>query len=263
MESLPENQKLPVVVGVDGPPTKFPIVDVAAAEAEHHHVPLIIVHAWPGRYSNVPRDHAVSPRPEQGRHLLDIAVQRAEHVAPGVPVRAELSDDTAAETLVRWSRYARLLVVGHRDDPGIRRGWGSTAAYLTHHSACPLLVQRGFRLRQGPVVLAASGRTTATVVAAAEAADRAGCRLVAVHVRAGSEPVTWPDVPADRVLIEERDVPYTLDRASRRGRLLVAGQGRKGWLAEMLYSMVGTTVGGLQACPVLFVPPQAGQEPAR
>ncbi|MEU4421579.1 universal stress protein [Actinoplanes sp. NPDC024001] len=271
-------EELPVVVGVDDVPDGLQVVDAAAAEAAFRGVPLEIVHAWPGRRSGLPRLRAVRPDPSDGRHLLDLAARRARHALPGLRVRTEWMDDSAAEALIQRSERASLLVVGHRDEAGSGRAWGSTAAYVAHHSRCPLLVYRGPIASRGPVVVAASGRTTATVGCAYEAASRAGCPLVAVHVWTPGESSdetendrrqaedrlagtltgrggTWPDVALERLLISEAEVAYTLERASRRGRLLVAGRGRKGWFVEMLYSIGSISPGGRRLCPVLLVPP--------
>jgi hypothetical protein len=59
----------------------------------------------------------------------------------------------------------------------------------------------------------------------------------------------------ERHFISEGDVPYTAERASRRGRLLVAGRGHKGWFVEQLYSATSVSTGGRLLCPVLLVPP--------
>jgi hypothetical protein len=49
---------------------------------------------------------------------------------------------------------------------------------------------------------------------------------------------------------------YTIERASRRGRLLVAGIGRHGRFAELLYGALSPNPGALQraTCPVVIVP---------
>ncbi|GIE29730.1 universal stress protein [Actinoplanes italicus] len=269
-------EKLPVVVGVDDVPDGLQIVDIAATEAARVGVPLRIVHAWPGRHGGMPRHRALRPDPADGRHLLDLASLRARRVAPGVTVRTELADDSAAEALIRHSGRAGLLVLRHRDESTLGHGWGSTAAYVAHHSHCPLLVFRGATGGQGPVVVATSGRPTATVGSAFEAASRAGCPLAAAHVwttgsgdddterRSAEERMrrtlaraarTWPDVIVNRLLLSDADVPYTVERASRRGRLLVAGRGHKGWLVEMLYHIGRSSPSERRLCPVLLIPP--------
>jgi nucleotide-binding universal stress UspA family protein len=269
-------ERLPVVVGVDDVPDGLQIVDVAAAEAARRGVPLGIVHAWPGRHGGLPRQRALRPDRADGRHLLELAVQRARRVSPGLTVKTELVDDSAAETLIHHSGEAGLLVIRHRDEATLGHGWGSTAGYVAHHSLCPLLVYRGSFRDQGPVVVAASGRSTATVAAAFDAASHAGCPLVAVHVwtpeqepgprsrRQVEDRVTaalaagagaGPDVTVNRLVISDAEVGYRVERASHRGRLLVAGRGRKGWLVEMLYELGRSSPSERRLCPVLLLPP--------
>jgi nucleotide-binding universal stress UspA family protein len=277
------------VVGIDGSRTYGDTLDLAVQEAQRRRAPLLVVHAWPGRYSG--RFTAVPvPTEQDGKHLLEIAVRRARHRAPGLPVRTELVVGGAAGALAQHSAEAQLLVVGHRDDVLTRHGWGSTAAYLAHHCACPLLVHRGTVRERGPVVVAASARetATATLACAYEEASRSRSRLVAVHVwthpstRGATTPAgvaagyaadraaadrqlaevlagwasTYPDVSVERLVLHDLDVAYTVERASRRGRLLVAGMGRNGRFAELLYGSLGLALMRTVACPVLLVPPQ-------
>ncbi|GLY02845.1 universal stress protein [Actinoplanes sp. NBRC 101535] len=262
---------LPVVVGVDGMPTGLRVVDVAAAEAASRGVPLVVVHAWPGRYGPSHRRRPGVPDRAQGHHLLELAVIRARNAVPDLEVRAELTDESPPEALLAASTRAGLLVVGHRADAG--HGWGPTAAYLAHHSACPLMVHRGTTPRRGPVVVAASGVPSVTVGCGFAAAARAGSALVAVHLwddpesgrgRAAADErlagavapwsSAWSQVPSRRLLIGAVDVPYTVDRAAQRARLVVAGMGHKGWVVEVLYH-TGAAGSGRTACPVLLVPP--------
>jgi len=283
---------LPVMVGVDGSRSHLSTVDLGVAAAVRHGRPLLIVHVWPGRYLGSLRPRTPMPTEADGRHLLEIAARRAEHIAPGLRVATELVNGSASAVLTRLSGEARLLVIGHRDDAANRQSWGSTAAYLAHHSACPLLVHRGGTCERGPVVLAASARWTgtATVACAYEEAALAGSRLVAAHVwtpPAAQDPAPdsappkrgdgltaaradadrsltealadwaglYPEVTVERLLVSDVDIAYTVDRASRRGRLLVAGIGRLGRFAELLYGSPGSALSPQATCPVLLVPP--------
>jgi nucleotide-binding universal stress UspA family protein len=269
-------ERLPVVVGIDDVPDGMQIIDVAAVEAARRGVSLGIVHAWPGRHGALPRRRALRPDPAEGRHLLKLAAQRARRVSPGLTVKTELVDDSAAEALIRHSDGAGLLVIRHRDEATLGHGWGSTAAYVAHHSLCPLLVHRGPVRDQGPVVVATSGRSSATVAVAFDAASRAGCPLVAVHVRTpeqefcpdsrqqAEDRVTaalaagagaGPDVAVNRLIITDAEAGYTVERASGRGQLLVAGRGHKGWIVEMLYHRGRSSPSERRLCPVLLVPP--------
>ena len=284
--------ELPVMVGVDGSRSHLSTVDLGVAAAVRHGRPLLIVHVWPGRYLGSLRPRTPMPTEADGRHLLEIAARRAEHIAPGLRVATELVNGSASAVLTRLSGEARLLVIGHRDDAANRQSWGSTAAYLAHHSACPLLVRRGGTSERGPVVLAASARWagTATVACAYEEAVLAGSRLVAAHVwtpPGAQDPAPdpappkrgdglaaarvdadrllagaladwaglFPEVTVERLLVSEVDIAYTVDRASHRGRLLVAGIGRMGRFAELLYGSPGSALSPRATCPVLLVPP--------
>jgi len=282
-------RELPVLVGIDGSRTHLSTVDLGVAAAVRHRTSLLIVHVWPGRYLGSLRPRAPIPTEADGRHLLEIAARRAEHISPGLKVGTRLVNGSASAVLTRLSGEARLLVTGHRDAAANRSSWGSTAAYLAHHSACPMLVSRGGAGERGPVVLAASARWTgtATVACAFEEAALAKSRLVAVH--AWTPPVaedspaprrgaghaeadrtlarslapwagSYPEVAVERLLVSDVDIAYTMDRASRRGRLLVAGLGRMGRVAELLYGSPGSALSPQAACPVLLVPP--GWHPA-
>jgi len=277
------SQRTPVVVGVDGSRSHLATVDLAVEEAVRRRAPLLIVHVWPGRYTG----SGPVPMEADGRHLLDIAARRALHRAPDLQISTELLDGGTAAALTQRSLRSQLLVVGHRDDVLTRHGWGSTAAYLAHHSACPLLVHRGSASDRGPIVVAVSTSDSAeaSVRCAFEEASRCDARLVAVHVwthpsgreatrstviadyaadrgqadrrlaeaLAGSA-AAHPDVMVERLVLHDLDVAYTLERASQRGRLLVAGMGRNGRFAELIYGSLGLSMMRRSACPVLLVP---------
>jgi nucleotide-binding universal stress UspA family protein len=286
-KAMSTSQRTPVVVGVDGSRSHLATIDIAVVEAVRRRAALLIVHVWPGRYTASLRGSGPGPAEADGRHLLEIAARRALHRAPNLDVSTELLDGGTAAALVQRSLRSQLLVVGHRDDVLTRHGWGSTAAYLAHHCACPLMVHRGEALERGPVVVAVSTSDSAeaTVRCAFQEAAWYGSRLVAVHVwthptgrgasrstvvadyavsrdeadRRLAEALTgsvaaYPDVAVERLVLHDLDVAYTLERASQRGRLLVAGMGRNGRFAELLYGSLGLSMMRRSACPVLLVP---------
>ncbi len=278
--------QLPVMVGVDGTRGRLATVDLAAAEARRRGVPLTVVHVWPGRYAGPFRSRSVTPTEQDGQRVLDLSVQRVRHTDSDLQVHTRLVDGDPANTLVRLTAEAQLLVVGHRDDVLTRHGWGSTAAYLAHHAACPLLVDRGEGSTGGPVVLAASARErgTATVACAYAQAALRRAPLTAVHVWSAADHTElapgaagyaaardaadrmlaealagwrtpYPDVDVSRLVLHDLDVAYTLERASRRGQLFVAGTGRHGRFAELLYGSLDVAMLRTAACPVMLVPP--------
>ena len=279
-----------MVVGVDGSRIGPATVDLAVGEAVRRGAPLLIVHVWPGRYTGVFRGRGVVPSLADGRRLLDVSAMRARLAGPDLAVGTELLDGGAAHELTCCSERASLLVVGHRDEVFTRPSWGSTTAYLAHHSACPLLVRRGPVPRDGPVVVAVSARPgdTATLGYAFAEAALLRTRLVAVHMwtRPGASEgvvpvvvaggyaaerreaeralveavagwsVRFPDVVVERLVVHDLDMAYTIERASRRGRLLVAGIGRHGRFAELLYGSLSPNPAAVHraTCPVVIVP---------
>jgi nucleotide-binding universal stress UspA family protein len=281
-----------VVVGVDGSRSGPAAVDLAAREAVRRGVPLLIVHVWPGRYTGVFRGRGMVPSRADGRRLLDVAASRARLAGADLNISTDLLDGGAAQMLTGCSERAGLLVVSHRDAILTRPSWGSTTAYLAHHSACPLLVHRGATREDGPVVVAASARPSgaATLGYAFTEAARSGTRLVAIHmwtrpgaaedavpaVVAGGYAVErraaenalaeavdgwsrrFPEVAVDRLVVHDLDMAYSIERASTRGRLLVAGIGRHGRFAELLYGSLGFSSGVSRraTCPVALVPAQ-------
>lgn len=283
-------QSGPVVVGVDGSRTTPATLDLAVHEAVRHRAALLVLHVWPGRYTGVFRSRGVVPSPADGRRLLRVAAQRARLAGPELPISTELVDGGAATVLTQYSAQGRLLVVGSRDDVPARTSWGSTAAYLAHHSQCPLLVHRGVITHDGPVVVAASARPSgaATLGYAFREAALRGTRLVVIHMwtrpgaaegvapvvvpggyageRAAAEHAlaealaSWttrfPEVAVDRLVVPDLDIAYTVARASRRGQLLVAGIGRRGRFAELLYGSPFARPAAMRqaVCPAALVP---------
>jgi nucleotide-binding universal stress UspA family protein len=265
------------MAAVDGAGPQPQTIDLAAAEAMRRGAALLVVHAWPGRYAT---RGSISTE-EDGRHLLDIAARRARHRQPDLEVTTALLDGGAATALTRQSAHGQLLVVGHRDDVRSGQGWGSTAAYLAHHSACPLLVHRGTIAEHGPIVVAVSGGDAGedTVRRAFEEAEWCGEQLVAVHVwshgtdRAEADrrlataltrsAATHPSVVVERLVLRDLDVAYAVQRTAQRGRLLVAGMGHHGRFAESLYGSLAPSPARRSAGPVLLVPASPATVPSK
>ncbi|WP_436535758.1 universal stress protein [Actinoplanes sp. HUAS TT8] len=276
-----------VVVGVDGALTSTVTVDLAVAEATRRSARLLIVHAWPGHYRGQFRLRGAHHREAEGARLLDLAAKRAIGSEPGLTVETELRAGIPGEVLADCSGRAGLLVLGHRDTQLSRPDWGSTARALALTCRSPLLVHRGRAGGRGPIVVGVSGRPgEASLGYAFTQAAVAGADLIAVHAwhrpadrqqqhpfpvtsndpRPGTvaEPlvaalIAWswrlPQVTAHPLVVPDLDAPYTLNRASRRARLLVAGIGGRGELTGLIAAPVSSPGGRLGPCPVLLVPP--------
>ncbi|GAA4607400.1 nucleotide-binding universal stress UspA family protein [Actinoplanes octamycinicus] len=276
-----------VVVGVDGSMTSTVTVELAAAEAARRAARLLIVHAWPGHYRGRFRIRSAHRGQAEGSQLLAAAARHAAAADPELIVETELRAGLPGDALAEWSREAGLLVIGHRDGQTSRPDWGSTARALARTCHCPLLVHQGRCEPHGPVVTGVSGRPNEPALGHAFVqAALAGADLVAAHAwrRPADQPdrhplpitvddphrravaerlaaalVEWswrlPQVAVQPLVVPDLDVPYTLDRALRRARLLVAGTGGRGELTELISTPPKRPAGHHGFCPVLLVPP--------
>lgn len=137
----------PVVVGVNGAPENWYVVDRAFAEAEARGVELVAVHAWQPPLGTARIAESVGIVWSE----LDIArealvAQRLEACAdrhPSVEVKKYVVHGSAAQRLVEFAEGASLLVVGSRGTGGFTgMVLGSTSQTLVRHAPCPVLLVR-------------------------------------------------------------------------------------------------------------------------
>ncbi|MCP9985401.1 universal stress protein [Streptomyces sudanensis] len=281
-----------MIVGVDGSPSSFDAVDLAAREARLRGAPLRLVHAFGHPSTGVlpwnPAGHGLEPMVEG---VLARAEQRAHAVAPGIELTRSVVAGEALEVLRIESRSAALAVVGSRGLSGFAGLLlGSTAVHLAAHGHCPLLVLRGRPDPSGPVLLAVDGSRAGRAAigfAFAEAALR-GAPLVALHVwntwndhayeGPGDPPAVlvadverlreaeqrllneaiapwqeaYPRVAVERRLIRSRIRPALVD-ASRDAQLLVTGARGRGGFTGLLLGSVSQALLHHAHCPVAVV----------
>ncbi|MFF8452734.1 universal stress protein [Streptomyces leeuwenhoekii] len=248
-----------VVAGTDGSSSSFAAVETAAVEARRRRADLRVVYAlnWPVRPMYSPLDTTPINR------LVSEAAERARSVAPEVTVTEAMVPGDTVSVLEAESREADLLVLGARGAGGLLGMLlGSTAASVTAHSRCPVMVARGEspETETGPVVLCVDGSPAseaAVEFAFAEAALR-GARLAAVHVwlpdyappGTGVESAErllvqalaghaekYPDVTV-RHEVASGEVREVLIERSRTAQLVVAGaRGRGGFTGLLLGSV--------------------------
>jgi nucleotide-binding universal stress UspA family protein len=124
--------RLPVIVTLDGKSDPEPALQLAFEEARLRDARLIALHAEP---------ISASARNKTAAKLdLGIVLANWEQQHPDVAVStAVVSGDPDAQ-LVRWSRSAAVLIVGHPH----RRGWGdwtrSVARSVMRQTHCPLMI---------------------------------------------------------------------------------------------------------------------------
>jgi nucleotide-binding universal stress UspA family protein len=123
---------LPVMVALDTETDPEPALRLAFQEARLRETRLIVLHAEPMRASARDRD---AVQFDLGVALAD---WKQDHPEVGVSTVIVTGDPDAQ--LVRWSRSAAVLVVGHPH----RRGWGEWTGSVTRsvmkQTHCPLMV---------------------------------------------------------------------------------------------------------------------------
>jgi nucleotide-binding universal stress UspA family protein len=284
----------PVVVGVDSSPGALAAVRVAAREAHLRHRGLRVVHAftWPVAGWATTPGWAVLP-PDACREDAAISVAEAANVArrvaPGIEITGEVVDGSPGPVLLAESRHAVLVVVGNRGRGGFPGMLiGSVAGPVAAHAASPVLVIRGHRHPDGPVVVGIDGSPTSVLALdfAAEEAVLRDTELVALHAWSGGDgtelnadlPMThefWAgDEEQQRVLAEAlaglagRHPDLRVRRQVRRGsarrllrdwsqtsQLVVVGDRGHGGFAGLLLGSVSHHLLMRAGCPTAVVRP--------
>ncbi|HEX7745209.1 MAG TPA: universal stress protein, partial [Micromonosporaceae bacterium] len=195
--------------------------------------------------------------------VLRTAMSEAAGAAPDIPITGEVLDGTPAAVLLRESRTAALIVVGHR---GLRALSGllvgSVAVQVSAQARCPVLVTLGDRPREtGAVVVGVAGTARsdpAVGFAFAEAALR-GAELVALHAgnRLPAAPVaTWrerfPQVAVTPRLAPGRPAPALIDESAR-AQLVVTGSVGRGGFTGLVRGSVSHAVLRDSRCPLAIV----------
>ncbi|MFC3890782.1 universal stress protein [Lentzea rhizosphaerae] len=137
----------PVVVGVNGAPENWYVVDRAFEEAEARGTELVAVHAWRPPLGTARIAESVGVVWSELDTVREAKVaQRLEACAdrhPGVEVKRHVVHGSAAHRLLEFAEGASLLVVGARGTGGLTgMVLGSTSQALVRHAPCPVLLVR-------------------------------------------------------------------------------------------------------------------------
>jgi nucleotide-binding universal stress UspA family protein len=278
-----------VVVGVDPSDNAAAAASWAAREAAERGLELHLVHATdlPGIANAViePPDYAAHQHKAAAELLESVSTHLREQHAE-LPVTTEISELSAAETLVALSRDAQLVVTGTRGHGGfVGMLLGSVSLKLAAHAHSPLVVVHGQQSdspRNEIVLGIERDEAEAPIRYAFETAARHGAALRAVHawhpdlgygkfspIAAPGEQrereltgttqtiaairAEFPDVPVSVDVLSGNAVPTLID-AARGARLVVIGAQR---IHGPLSVGAGYVVQGLLAhsqTPVAVVP---------
>ncbi|GGU50519.1 universal stress protein [Lentzea flava] len=137
----------PVVVGINGSPQNWHVLDRAFEEAEARGTWLVGVHAWhpPMRNARIAESIGIvwteldNVRQALVRQRLEACADRH----PGVRVETHVVHGSPAQRLVEHAQGASLLVVGSRGAGGLRGTLlGSTSQAVLRQAPCPVLLVR-------------------------------------------------------------------------------------------------------------------------
>jgi nucleotide-binding universal stress UspA family protein len=138
-----------IVVGVDGSESSIHALHLAADEARCRHAVLHVLCAWSVRAVPRPADCPPGQVPSMLEYEQEvrrrITARVASELGDRLPFKVEIDVVHAPpnQALVHASRFADLLVVGHRGRSTIRELMlGSVAEQCVRHALCPVLVAR-------------------------------------------------------------------------------------------------------------------------
>jgi nucleotide-binding universal stress UspA family protein len=291
-ETKMNTQGIGVLVGIDESPCAQEAVAWAAADAAARKTRLTVASVVDlPRLGDVPLTGQLLATAQQAaQHTIDVAVERARGLAPGVDVRGRVASGNPAAELLRLADAADEVVVGsHGTSEFTALLIGSVGTQVAEHAHGAAVVVRS-RSITGPVVVAIdnSPHSDAALEYGFAYADRHGLPLVALHAHAlgafayqmmpyaaSSYPIVeelagigaeaartaehsvgrwiekYPDVEA-RTDVVEGPAVHVLVEASRTASLLVVGTRGHGGLVGMLLGSVSHGVMRHAHCPVVI-----------
>lgn len=284
-----------VVVGVDGSDAALRAVETAASYARLLGCRLDVVHAfiWPElRAPDVPVPTTISGAGlrNAAERIVEEGVALGRREAPDVLVTGHVVTGAPEPVLLRASKDAALLVVGHRGLGGFTGLLlGSVAVELVTYGQCPVLVVRGRPEPDGRVVVGVDGSdaAVAAVELALELASAQRVALRAVYATADSHVTrdglveqsphgdladdterhavfqhldarrgAFPEVLVEYVVTQVDAREALIGESSRACLVVVGSRGRGGFVGLLLGSVSHATLHHA-ACPVAVVPHRA------
>lgn len=286
----------PIVVGADGSDDSLRAVAWAAREAALRNLPLRVVHVFVWPLMGVPlgpSDYGPTKGgfTNQAHGFVGDAIAHAKAAAPDITASGEMITGTAIPTLVRESRHASMIVVGHRGLGGFTGLLiGSVGVGLAAHAGCPVTIVRPATGERGPstgrVVVGVDGSPHSELALgfAFEEASLRGVGLTVLHAWAAPTSVApgdmiplvydidavhqeesrllaellagwcekYPDVEVRRRVVHARAARTLVDE-SPGAELLVVGSRGRGGFSGMLLGSVSQAMIHHAGCPVAVI----------
>ncbi|WP_338674843.1 universal stress protein [Streptomyces sp. SCSIO 30461] len=286
--------ELPIVFGVDAAEPAGAAAAWAADEAVRRGASLKLVHAV------VPVTHHVRGVEETAHHkalrqlgseALDKAAVFAHARQPDLEVSVFMTDGNPAQVLVRQSEHARIVVLGSHRLGRLAEVLSarSAAVPVSANAVCPVVVVPdpiNTPYRPARLVVGVDGSRSAAVALdhAFDAAARRGASVHAVwvwqppfpafidestaletcrrqlHEATAARSAAYRDVPFDHSVVRGHPVEALAGVSEHALAVVVGRRGREGFCGMRL----GSVPHGLlhrASCPVITVPPRAGEEP--
>jgi len=184
--------KRPVVVGLDRSPQAWAAVEYAAALAERHRQPLLLLHAYEPSQFAVRSTVGWSPDTDGVlRNVAERLVADVSDVVTGlndsIELQTRLEPGSATEKLLAESQRATAVVLGSRGTGGfVDLLLGSTTLHVAAHARCPVIAvpapdEEAFARRGVVVGVDGSAVSEAAIRYAFEAAADISEPLTALH----------------------------------------------------------------------------------
>lgn len=187
------DNKIGIVVGVDGSPSSDIATRWAAREATARNLTLLLASAYvvpQFLYAEgmIPSRTIFAELEEQTQQSIDQAAAIATDVNPDLEILQEIREGSPINMLLNLSKEADMVVVGSRGLGGIAGALlGSVSASVIGHAESPVVVLREDDMyteaQDGPVVVGVDGSHVSDMALreAFKAADAYGADIIAVN----------------------------------------------------------------------------------
>jgi nucleotide-binding universal stress UspA family protein len=139
-----EDRDSGIVIGVTGDERDPPVVDFGFRLAATRGLPVTLVHCFwdrPGPPDGTGGIPSGEPEQDDRHAILSEAARGPAQRHASVPVRFLLNRGFADVQLIKASRHAELVLLGHRHKPLLRElVYGSLAPRVVENAACPVAV---------------------------------------------------------------------------------------------------------------------------